>query len=196
MKFARPWPRACQIIDYVLLIFTFSIFSSKFSKNMKWKQNGTISRKKKKVRATIPGICARTVVSCWEIAHARGAVREPRESLIDTRDPLERALFSYLFPASFFSHKVVISNENGLQNGPKVDTFGSCLQKMRENKKVGFDCTGEYGLHMHPHREPPRATQNYTKKKLIPETFFFSEKSEIYKKWHPKGLQKGEFISC
>ena len=42
-KFARPWPRACQIIDYVLLIFIFSTFSSttfqKFSNENEIKQH-------------------------------------------------------------------------------------------------------------------------------------------------------------
>jgi hypothetical protein len=31
-KFARPWPRACQITDYVLLTFIFSILPNKFAK--------------------------------------------------------------------------------------------------------------------------------------------------------------------
>ena len=43
MKFARPWPRACQITDYVLLIFIFSTFSStafqKFSNENEFKQH-------------------------------------------------------------------------------------------------------------------------------------------------------------
>ena len=190
-KFARPWPRACQIMDYVLLTFTFSISSSKFSKNLKWKQNKTDFRDKKQARATIPWICARTVVSCWKSAHARGAVREPRESIIVCRDLLGRALFSYLFLASFFSTKIEIYNENGPQNGPKVDTFGICFQKTKENRKVRFDCTGAYGLHMSPHRGKPRATQNYTKKQTDSRNFLFFEKSENIQKVTPKRSPNG-----
>ena len=148
-------------------------------------KNRTIFREKK-TRATIPGLFARTLVSCWKSAHATGAVREPREVTIHVRYPLGRALFSYLFFASFFSHKIEISYENGPQNTPKVDTFGSCFQKMRENRKVRFDCTGAYGLYMSPHRGAPKATQNYTKNKLIAETFSFQEKSENVQKTTPE----------
>ena len=106
--------------------------------------------------------------------------------IIDPRDPLGRALFSYLFFGSFFSYKIKISYGNGPQNGPKVDTFGSCFQKMTENREVRFDCTGVYGLHMNPHRGPPRATQNYTKKQTDSRNFFFFEKSKNIQKVTPK----------
>ena len=47
---------------------------------------------------------------------------------------------------------------------PRVDSFGSCFQKKRENRKVRFDCTGAYGLHVSSRRGAPKATQNYTQK--------------------------------
>ena len=65
-----------------------------------------------------------------------------------------------------------ISNENEPQNEPKVNTFGSRFQKMREDRKVRFDYTGAYGLQMSPHRGTPRATQNYIKKQLFQKPFF------------------------
>ncbi len=119
-------------------------------KKWNWNKMKQIS-KTNRVRATIPGICARTVVSCWKSAHARGAVREPRESIIVCRDLIGRAIFlAYLFLVSFFSHRIEISYENDPQNTPKV---GTCA----------------YGLHRRAHRGP-RSTQNYIKNKLIPET--------------------------
>ena len=87
----------------------------------------------------------------------------------------------------FCSHKIEIFNENCPQNTPKVDTFGSCFQKMKENRKVRFDCTGAYGLHMSPHRGAPRATQNYTKKQTDHRNLFFlGKKSENIQKVTPK----------
>jgi len=93
--------------------------------------------------------------------------------IIEGCDPLGWALFAYLFLVSFFSHKIEIFYENGPQNTPKVDTLGSCFQKMKENRKVRFDCTGAYGLHMSPHRGTPKATQNYTKKPIDSRNLFF-----------------------
>ena len=141
---------------------------------------------KNRVRAAIPGLFARTLVSCSKSAHARGAVREPRESIIVCRDPLGRALFAYLFSASFFSHKIEIVNENCPQNGPRVDAFGICFQNMKENRKVRFDYTGTYGLHMSPHRGAPRATQNYTKKQTDSRNPFFLGKIKKIQKNTPK----------
>ena len=47
---------------------------------------------------------------------------------------------------------------------PRVDSFGNCFQKKKENQKVRFDCTGAYGLHVSSRREAPKATQNYPQK--------------------------------
>ena len=179
--------RSSTMCSWYLLFPFFRISFQKIWNGNKMKQ---ISEKKKRVRATIPGICARTVVSCWKSAHARGAVREPRESIIDPRDPLGRALFWYLFFASFVSHKIEISYENGPQNGSKVITFGSCFQKMKENRKMRFDCTGVYGLHMSPHRGAPRATQNYTKKQTDSRNPFFLGKIRKYTKNDPQKVSK------
>jgi hypothetical protein len=70
-----------------------------------------------------------------------------------------------------------ISNENEPQNEPKVNTFGSRFQKMREDRKVRFDYTGAYGLQMSPHRGTPRATQNYIKKQKDSRNLFFYGKT-------------------
>ncbi len=93
--------------------------------------------------------------------------------------------FCIPFFGILFSHKIEIVNENCPQNKPKVDTFGSCFQKMKENRKVRFDCTGAYGLHMSPHRGAPRATQNYTKKPTDSRNLFFLTKNDTQKvsKW-------------
>ena len=64
-QFARPWPRACQISDYVLLTITSSIFSrASFQKICNANEMKQHVREKKRARATIPGNCTRTVVSC------------------------------------------------------------------------------------------------------------------------------------
>jgi hypothetical protein len=90
----------------------------------------------------------------------------------------------------FCSHKIEIFNENCPQNTPKVDTFGSCFQKMKENRKVRFDCTGAYGLHMSPHRGAPRATQNYTKKQTDSRNPFFLGKIRKYTKSDTQKISK------
>ena len=90
----------------------------------------------------------------------------------------------------FFSHKIEISYENGPQNKPKVDICGSCFQKMRENRKVRFDCTGAYGLHLSPHRGVPRATQNYIKKQTDSRNLFFLRKIRKYAKSDTRKVSK------
>ena len=80
---------------------------------------------------------------------------------------------------------------------PKLVSFGSCFRKKEENRKVRFDCTGAYGLHVSSRREAPEATQNYPQK---PDRFqepFFLRKIRNIKKTDPlKGLHMGDFISC
>ena len=51
-----------------------------------------------------------------------------------------------------------------IEMDPKGDSFGSCFQKKIENRKVRFDCTGAYGLHVNPRPGTPKATQNPSKK--------------------------------
>ena len=136
---------------------------------MQWKRNETAFPTKK--TSSSNNSCNSCSNCCFFLKKraCEGAVREPRESIIDVRDPLGRALFSYLFSASIFSHKIEIFNENC--------TFGNCFQKMRENRKVRFDCTGAYGLHLSPHRGVPRATQNYIKKQKDSRNLFFYGKT-------------------
>ena len=44
---------------------------------------------------------------------------------------------------------------------PTVDCFGRCFQKKKGNRKVCFDCTGAYGLHVSPRHGAPKVNQNY-----------------------------------
>ena len=44
---------------------------------------------------------------------------------------------------------------------PKVDSFGRCFLKKKGIRKVCFDCTGAYGLHVSPRHGAPKVTQNY-----------------------------------
>ena len=55
----------------------------------------------------------------------------------------------------------------------KGESFGSSFQKKKENRKVRFDCTGAYGLHMSPSRGAPGATQKSRKKVAPPQNLFF-----------------------
>jgi len=43
---------------------------------------------------------------------------------------------------------------------PIFDSFGSCFRKKKENRKVRFDYTGAYGLHVNPRPGTPKAEQN------------------------------------
>ena len=65
---------------------------------------------------------------------------------------------------------------------PRVDSFGSCVQNKKENKKVRFDCTSAYGLHVSPRPGAPKATQNYPQKPDgFQEPFFLRKIREITK---------------
>ena len=61
-------------------------------------------------------------------------------------------------------HKIKIFNENCPEMDPRVDSFGNCFQNKKENRKVCFDSTGAYGLHVSPRCGAPKAPQKYTKK--------------------------------
>ena len=59
---------------------------------------------------------------------------------------------------------------------PRLDSFGSCFQKKKENRKVRFDYTGAYGLNVNPRPGTPKATQNPPMKKDgFQEPFFLGE---------------------
>ena len=73
---------------------------------------------------------------------------------------------------------------------PRFDSFGSCFQKKRENRKVRFDCTGAYGLHVSSRREAPEAIQSYPQK---PDRFqepFFLRKINKMTKTDPRQVSK------
>ena len=73
---------------------------------------------------------------------------------------------------------------------PTFDSFGSCFRKKKENRKVRFDCTGAYGLHVNPRPGTPKAKQNPPKK---PDGFqdpFFLEKNRKMTKTDPRKVSK------
>jgi hypothetical protein len=140
---------------------------------LKLKQNET-DFQKNRVRATIPRICARTVVSCWKSAHARGAVREPRKSIIVYRDPLGRALFAYLlFGILFVRTKSRFSMKIVPKIHPKWTLLGAVFRKWKKIEKcvstaqARTDCIWAHTVER-PGR--PKITQ---KNRLIPGTLFF-----------------------
>ena len=130
-------------------------------------------RQKKRARATIPGTCARTLVSCLRSAHARGAVREPREVIIDDCYRLGRALFSYLFSASLFSHKIVIFNENGLQNGPQIGLFWELFSEKERKQKSAFRLHRRVRIACEPSSWNAKGNaKSFKKARRIPGPFF------------------------
>ena len=180
-----------------MCFWLFDLFLNKFSENLQWKRNQTTLFWKKGARATIPETFARTVVSSWKSAHARGAVREPWKRMIVRNLLLEVCFFLAVFLHPFVSHKVKILMKMVTGMDPKGDSFGSCFQKKWENRKVRFDCTGAYGLHVSPCPGTPKATQNYAKKWMDSMNSFFLRKNQKnYKKWFQKCIQKGDGISC
>ena len=74
-------------------------------------------------------------------------------------------------------------NENGVQNEPKMKSFGSYFWKKWKNGKVCFDCAGAYGLHMSPSHGALRAIQKSKKKKEpFPEPLFLVKNVKNTKK--------------
>ena len=94
-KFARPWPRACQILDLPI----FERFKS------------------------ISDICflflAQTIVSCLDYVHARDAVREPRAMGIGTCFSQRGDIFANNFLKPSKCDFEQQSAENVLQKCPK-----------------------------------------------------------------------------
>ena len=73
---------------------------------------------------------------------------------------------------------------------PRLVSFGSCFRKKEENRKVRFDCTGAYGLHVSPRPGTPKAKQNPPKK---PDGFqdpFFLETNWKMTKTDPRKVSK------
>ena len=65
---------------------------------------------------------------------------------------------------------------------PKGDSLGSCFQKKKGNRKVRFDCTGAYGLHVSPRCGAPKAAQKYTKKHTDSRNLFVLRKNRKFMK--------------
>jgi len=100
-------------------------------------------------------------------AHTRGAVRELLDLVIVPGLRKEGHPFFAPFCGALFSLKIATLDENGLQNGPKMVSFGSYFLEKCENRKVCLDCAGAYGLHMSPSLGALRATQKSNKKRDI-----------------------------
>ena len=84
-----------------------------------------------------------------------GAVREPWERMIVSNLPFVGHSFLHVF--SSFLHKIAISMKMVPKMDPIFDALGSCFRKKKENRKVCFDCTGAYGLHVDPPPGTPKA---------------------------------------
>ena len=137
-QFAAPLTRACQIIDYVLLTLHF------FRKSAMQTNSDSIFEHKTRTRATIFGICARTIVSCLRSAHARGAVRGVWERAIHTNFQLCGHCFLPVSSELFFTRQVENLNEQQSRNGAP----GRLLT-----------IRGAHGLHVSPRHGAPKAAQ-------------------------------------
>ena len=85
-------------------------------------------------------------------------------------------VFLMFFGARFIRVFFACGAQSGPEMDPKEDSFGSCFQKKWENRKVRFDCTGAYGLHVSPRPGAPKATQNYSKKQVDSTNLLFQGK--------------------
>ena len=75
---------------------------------------------------------------------------------------------------------------------PEVDCFKSSFQKTQRNRKVRFDCTGAYRMHVSPRRETPQAAQNYVKQTHTKSrNLFCLEEYEQTQKMRTKRVSKG-----
>ena len=120
-KFAKPWPRACQITSSVLLTFTFfRTFFWNICNGNRLKQHYRFFGEKKQWKQIRTAFWARTVVSCLRRAHARWPLWEPPDMLIGTCFHVGRCFFWSHFRNSLF-----------MKNDAKWNT--KCLQKLRES---------------------------------------------------------------
>ena len=108
-----------------------------------------------------------------EKAHMRGGLSgSSRKRQYTTGIPLGGHFFPTCFPHPFFHTKLRCSMKVVPKMDPIFDFVGTCFQKKKETRKVCFDCTGAYGLHVSPRPGTPKATQNPPQKtKRIPGTF-------------------------
>ena len=106
-----------------------------------------------------------------------GAIKEPWDRAIHSNFHLSGHFVLLVFCVIFhiesrFSMKVVPRME------PRVDSFGSCVQKEKENRQGRFDCTSADGSHVSRLSGAPKATQNHAKKTSGFQDPFFSTKNK------------------
>ena len=137
-----------------------------------------------------------TIVSCWKSAHARGAVREPREAIIDPWFYLGGHLFLHVFSHPFFSYKIEIFNENGRRNGLQSGLLLAVFSGKEGKSQSVFRLHRRVRIAFEPTPWSAQGDPKLPKKTDWFQKPFFSKKNQkIHKKWHPKGLQMGDFIS-
>ena len=79
--------------------------------------------------STCSGFLLRPLFLVQKTAHARGAVREPRAMVIVTCLSLGGHPFFKHFFGTLFSLKIMIFEENGSPNRPKMKTLGSIFSE-------------------------------------------------------------------
>ena len=142
--FAGPWPRACQILGLWKVFFCFRfhqqmhIFSRMDSemthsrkRTQKWTQKWTA------VSVSCSDNCFlfRKPRTRGGLSGSLGAWSYPR---IVTRLRIGGHPFFEPFFEATFSLKIAILNENGIQNGPKMMSFGSSFWEEMWKRKNGF----------------------------------------------------------
>ena len=142
-KFAGPWPRACQITGLwketirketsaitCLLLFQIPSKNEQFSRN--GLRNNPFQDKGSEMdseMSTCSCFLLRQLFLVQKTAHARGAVREPRATVIGLS--LRRGRDFFL--KRFLKLKITIFEKHGSQNGPKMKTLGNYFSEKVQN---------------------------------------------------------------
>jgi hypothetical protein len=97
--------------------------------------------------------------------------------IIEGCDPLGEAFFSYLFFASLFSHKIVILNENGPQNGTQIGLFWELFSEKGRKPKSAFRLHRRVRIACEPSSWNAKGQAKSTQKtRRIPRPFFSRKK--------------------
>ena len=131
-KFAGPWPRACQIIDfwkgtiskhlcnYLSFLFQIPSKNEQFSRygfrNNPFQDNGSEMDSE---MSTCSCFLLKQLFLVQKTAHARGAVREPRAMVIGSCLPMGGHLFLNNLLRPFFHSKLQFWTKHVSQMDPK-----------------------------------------------------------------------------
>ena len=125
-----------------------------------------------------------------------GAVREPREAIVEGRDPLGGTFFLSVFRPTFFSQNYDFQWKWSPKWTPYLILLGAPFGKIKKTEEcvstaqARTDCMWTLVL------ERQRPSKIRHRKHTDSRTIFSRKKLKTDENWPQKGLQMGAFISC